>query len=276
MRDLIYHLDVNLTAFKLYRLTRFLVRSPIEYLTSFLFSGSALFKAVKNLKSSDTLVIVGNGPSLNQMDLTFLHKFDTLTVNAFHTKAQNLDLVPTFHMIEDNLPAFENRNAIKDFKCGALLIPRSFGWMYKDTISPVFQFNFIRSALKYRFLGRFQFSKFFDKRCYWGGTVLFAALQLGYRLQYNRVILIGVDLTYVVPDDAIIKGNIIQTVGADPNHFDGKYFGYGKKWHVPEVDKMQKAFDAALAEYETRGLQLLNGGVGGNLKNINRIDYRSL
>ena len=37
------------------------------------------------------------------MDLNFLKRYNTLTVNAFHTKAIELNIA-TFHMIEDNLP----------------------------------------------------------------------------------------------------------------------------------------------------------------------------
>lgn len=241
-----------------------------------IFINSNILDEIQQQKKSETLIIVGNGPSLNKMNLEFLHKYDSLTVNAFHTKAAELSLRPTFHLIEDNLPAYENKDELMYFDCGLFLIPTSFKWMYPRMKSKCVTFNFIRSALNYRLFGKFKFSRNFERRCYWGGTVLFAALQLARRLEYQRVILIGVDLTYTIPDDAIVCGNIIQTIGADPNHFNDNYFGYGKKWHLPEVERMQAAFDCALEVFNEDKIELVNAGIGGNLRNIPRIDYTLL
>lgn len=271
-----YYADLKLQRSILYKVLKFCLRILLEVYRTITFYNTKSLITLQALKSSDTLIIVGNGPSINEMDLSFLHRYDTLTVNAFHTKAQALGLKPTFHMVEDHLPAFENKEELKEFDCGILLIPTEFEWMYPATKSECLKFNFIRSALKFRFLKKFEFSKKFERRCLWGGTVLFAALQLGFRLQYKRVVLIGVDLTYHIPDDAIIDGHVIQTIGADPNHFDQSYFGYGKRWHLPEVGRMQLAFNSALEHYDKVGFELVNGGIGGNLKNIPRINYRLL
>ena len=275
-REWLYHRDIYFTKYKAYRIIRYLVRTVIEYLVLFFYPKEEDLEFLKGLKSSETLIIVGNGPSLKDMDLNFLKRYNTLTVNAFHTKAIELNITPTFHMIEDNLPAFENRKELKNFNCGAIVVPNDLSWMYQNAKSHSVSFNFVRSALKYRLFRKFQFSKRFSRGCHWGGTVLYAALQLAYSLNYNRVILIGVDLTYKIPSDALIHGNIIQTVGADPNHFDGRYFGFGKKWHVPDVNRMQDAFDSALHEYQAANIELLYAGIGGNLKNLPRINHREL
>ena len=276
LRNWFYHKDLSWSKLSIYRFVKFSLRMLLEIFNSLIFIKSNILDELSQQKKSETLIIVGNGPSINKMDLGFLHKYDTLTVNAFHTKAAQLDLRPTFHMVEDNLPAYENKDELKNFDCGMFLIPKSFKWMYPQTKSKCIAFNFIRSALNYRFFGDFKFSRYFERRCYWGGTVLFAALQLARRLEYRRVILIGVDLSYTIPKDAIVSGNIIQTIGADPNHFSGSYFGYGKKWHLPEVERMQIAFDSALTVFKEDKIELVNAGIGGNLKNIPRIDYMSL
>ena len=192
------------------------------------------------------------------------------------TKASELSLRPTFHLIEDNLPAYENKDELMYFDCGLFLIPTSFKWMYPRTKSKCVTFNFIRSSLNYRFFGKFKFSRNFERRCYWGGTVLFAALQLARRLEYQRVILIGVDLSYTIPEDAIVSGNIIQTIGAIQIILTIVISDMERKWHLPEVERMQAAFDCALEVFKEDKIELVNAGIGGNLRNIPRIDYTSL
>ena len=283
LRDFLYSLNIYMTRFKLYRILRYFTRTVLEHillslvvLKQYIGIENDLAQSLKTLKKSDTLIIVGNGPSLNKMDLSFLKNFDTFTANAFHLKANQLGFSPTYHIVEDNLPAYENREALSQFKTGMLFVPHDLAWMYRNTISSVCKFLFMRSAITYRLKRKFDFSLRPDLKVYWGGTVLFAALQFALFAGYRKVILIGVDLKYVVPADAIVKGNIVQTVGADPNHFDATYFGYGKKWHLPEVDRMQRAFDKALEVYQENNIDLLNAGVESNLKNIPKIDHAKL
>ena len=183
LRDKIYHSDLKWQRSKAYKIVKFCARFLIETYRTILFYKTNLLVSLTKLKTSETLIIVGNGPSINDMDLNFLLNFDTLTVNAFHTKARQLGLRPTFHMVEDHLPAYENKEALQNFDCGALLIPKDFKWMYPRTKSECIHFNFIRSALKYRLFREFQFSEKFDRRCYWGGTVLF--LLYNWDIDYN-------------------------------------------------------------------------------------------
>ena len=101
-------------------------------------------------------------------------------------------------------------------------------------------------------------------------------LQLAQYLGFEEVYLIGVDLSYTIPDDATVKGSVITSNSDDPNHFDSTYFGSGKKWHLPETNRMQKSFTNAYLEMKKNGTKLFNATIGGNLKNIPRVEYESL
>ena len=55
-----------------------------EIINSIIFINANILDEIQQKKKSETLIIVGNGPSINKMNLDFLHRYDTLTVNAFH------------------------------------------------------------------------------------------------------------------------------------------------------------------------------------------------
>ena len=63
-------------------------------------------------------------------------------------------------------------------------------------------------------------------------------LQLAYHLGFTEVILIGMDFSYAIPDSAVVKGKDITSTDDDPNHFHPNYFGKGKRWHDPELDRV--------------------------------------
>ncbi|GIR81379.1 MAG: hypothetical protein CM15mP83_1050 [Flavobacteriaceae bacterium] len=62
----------------------------------------------------------------------------------------------------------------------------------------------------------------------------------------NPIYLIGVDLNYFIPSSAKVNGIIVTSTEEDNNHFDSRWFGPGKKWHLPETDRinnvLQKLF----------------------------------
>ena len=86
----------------------------------------------------------------------------------------------------------------------------------------------------------------------------------------NPIKLVGVDLNYKIPKNVIKKGNILISLEDDINHFDPEYFGKGKRWHLPEVGRMQKAFDTAYKNTKKSNIDLVNSGLDGNLKNLPR------
>ena len=68
-REWLYHRYL-LTNIKLIYHTLF-SKKVIEYLVLFFYPKEEDLEFLKGLKSSETLIIVGNGPSLNDMDLNF-------------------------------------------------------------------------------------------------------------------------------------------------------------------------------------------------------------
>ena len=98
---------------------------------------------------------------------------------------------------------------------------------------------------------------------------------------FSEIYLLGVDMNYKIHDNVDYFNNknsteIHSRLNDDPNHFDPEYFGKGKRWHIPETDRMQKSFTNAYYEMKSRNIKLFNATKNGNLKNIPRINYDSL
>ena len=61
---------------------------------------------------------------------------------------------------------------------------------------------------------------------------------------------------------------VLTSTEDDENHFDPRYFGKGKRWHLPETERMQQAFDEAYKQLKLKNIKLYNAGVDSLLKNI--------
>lgn len=111
-------------------------------------------------------------------------------------------------------------------------------------------------------------------------TVTVAALQLAVHLGFNPIYLIGCDTSYSLPLTVRYEdGNpdhLVSTRDDDPNHFDPRYFGAGRRWHEPHVDRMIDHYERAKRASDTIGVEVYNATVGGKLEVFPRVDYRSL
>ena len=115
-----------------------------------------------------------------------------------------------------------------------------------------------------------------SKRVFCGQSVTMINLQLAYHLGFHEVYLIGMDHKYTIPNSSIIKGETIESTEDDPNHFHPEYFGKGKKWHDPHLDRVEKTYSHFKKVYEAEGRVLKNASIGGSLEIFERVDFYSL
>lgn len=232
-------------------------------------------RALKNTYSEmGRCFIIGNGPSLNNMDLNLMKDDVVFCSNSFFLKFNDLDFTPSFITVEDHLVAEDNYEVFKNLKGIKKIFPIDLKHILTDDIE-TYWVNFRRAFLNKRNDGNFKFN-IKGEVLYWGGTVLYMNLQLAAYMGFKEIYLIGVDLSYSIPEDASVAGSVITSNSDDPNHFDGTYFGKGKRWHLPETDRMQSSFTNAYRALSEGGIYLYNATCGGNLKDIPRVDYNSL
>ncbi|WP_119342988.1 6-hydroxymethylpterin diphosphokinase MptE-like protein [Facilibium subflavum] len=223
--------------------------------------------ALKNKHLNQPCIIIGGGPSINKMDLNRFKDMVTIACNGFYLKMEELDFIPTYYTVEDHLPATDNKLEIMSLKETIKVIPYDLKHIIKPDNDTVY-INFLRSYMRPKNEHFPLFGDEFEKKSYWGGTVLYMNIQLAHYLGCNPIYLIGVDLSYKVPNTVKKAGAVLTSTEDDMNHFDPRYFGKGKKWHLPETQRMQQSFTKAYHELKKRNVKLVNAGVDSQLKVI--------
>lgn len=256
----------------LYRGANYALRFINEKYRTFIWKNTIDYKKTQALRQKHKgkpCIVIGNGPSLNKMDLNKYKDYITIATNSFYLKHPELNFIPDYYTVEDPLPAEDNQKEISALKDTIKIIPADLKKFISRDDNTIYM-NFLRSYMRPSNSKFPLFSKEFDEKSYYGGTVLYFNLQLAHFLGCNPIYLIGVDLTYTIPEGTILKGNVLTSTEDDPNHFNKDYFGKGKRWHLPAVDRMQIAFTKAYNELKKNNVKLFNATVGGNLQGIPR------
>lgn len=212
--------------------------------------------------------VIGNGPSLNRIDLSRLAGEVTIASNGIFLKQAD-GFVPTYYTVEDWLVAEDRAAEIGAYRGPLKLFPRDLARFIPEDDDTLW----VHFPRNYRGFPRF--SDDFGRRVFWGGTVTFMNLQLAWYLGCTSAILIGVDHSYQVPDQ-IPASQVLTSDAADVNHFDPTYFGPGLRWHNPMVHRMEVAYRGARDFAVAHRWPILNATIGGHLEVFPRVDFDDL
>jgi len=228
-------------------------------------------KNLFNKYAGETCFILGNGPSLNEVDFTKLEREYTFGVNSIFYKTKEMGFSPYFYTVEDVHVFSDNLNEIKKVKSPYQFFPS----IYKrqlPTKSNYYFFNMNRGFYEKNSPNyeKPRFSYDISDKIYCGQSVTIINLQIAFYLGFKSAILIGMDFDYVIPKDFVVDGNSILSTGDDPNHFHPEYFGKGKKWHDPKLDNVLKSYRLVKTVYEIDGREIVNATSGGKLEIFRR------
>lgn len=241
-------------------------------------SGSHHLQELKNAHAGETVVVIGNGPSLNKTDLDLLAGRTTFGVNSIFLASDRLPEPLTYYVVEDQAVFRDNTAAIKDYEAGTKLFPTNYLHYYSGESIPENTFFFRMNTGFYgRKTGTYchaRFSGDASQRLYCGQSVTALNLQLAYWMGFRRTILIGMDFSYSIPDDADRNGDVIVSRSDDPNHFHPGYFGPGKTWHDPKLDRVLINYRLARDVFRADEREIINATVGGHLELFPRLSLR--
>lgn len=234
---------------------------------------------LKNKFKGQRCFILGNGPSLNKVDMERLKNEYTFGVNSIFYMTERNGFRPTFYVVEDGHVINDNLEEIKRYKTEFKFIPSIERMKFRTLKEDGLYFlNFNRGFYEPT-SPNFE-SPRFSKRCekvvYCGQSVTMINLQLAHYMGFEEVYLIGMDFNYEIPSNAELDGNTIKSVSDDENHFDPRYFGAGKKWHDPKLDNVLLSYKNILSVYERDGVKILNATHGGKLEVFERIDFEDI
>lgn len=215
--------------------------------------------------------VIGNGPSLKGMDLSPLKSEITIGCNSLFLMFDRMGFVPTFYTVEDVLVAEDRAKELNSLSDTTKVWPMDVRYCLKPDEHTVYC-NFLR-----RYGSAPRFSDDFVKRVFWGGTVTFLSLQLAYFIGAREINLVGIDHNYQAHTEKDeLKGYQITSRTQDVNHFHPDYFGPGYRWHVPQVERMERSYVAAKSFCDAHSCRIINATVGGKLEVFPRVNYHSL
>jgi tetratricopeptide (TPR) repeat protein len=216
----------------------------------------------KDRHFGERCVIIGNGPSLNKMDLTFLKEEVTFGMNKIYLLFDKWDFRPTYYVSVNPLVLEQSAENISKMSSTKFLSIKGHHFFREKN-----GIIFLKSV------GTPSFSKELHRGIWEGHTVTYVAMQLAFFMGFDEVILIGVDHSFVY------SGNPNQEVvskGEDINHFHPDYFGKGVRWNLPDLEKSEIAYQLAKKEFENKGRRIIDATVDGKLAIFPKYGYKEL
>lgn len=216
-----------------------------------------------NIHRGLTCFIIGNGPSLNNMNLRLLRDQYTFGLNRIYLLFPKLGFSTSYFVSVNKLVLEQYAKEIQ-----LLQMPKFISWYGREYLAYSSDIYYVRDPYD----GTFSFSKDPRSKIWEGSTVTYVALQLAYYMGFQKVILIGIDHNFQTKGKA---HKIVETKELDRNHFDPNYFGKGFRWQLPDLLTSEKAYKIAKNIFEEDGREILDATVNGKLEIFNKIRYLS-
>lgn len=224
---------------------------------------------LKDIHKGQRCFIIGNGPSLKNMDLSTLKDEFTFGMNRIYLMFPELGFTTSYYLCVNSLVVEQCAEDIRNLK-----MPRFISWRSRNLILLENQSKFDPDLvfLHTTYTGP-RFAEDARGRIWEGATVTNVALQLAYHMGFSQSILIGVDHNYTTQGK---PNTTVVSEGEDPNHFNSNYFGRGFRWQLPDLDTSERGYQMARFAYEKAGREVLDATVGGKLTIFNKVNYDSL
>lgn len=229
----------------------------------------AIFEAerlsfLKNRHAGERLVLVCNGPSLNQMDLSFLRHETVFGLNKIFLGFRKFGFYPRYYaavndkVIEQAAGEISRLNCVKFIGKRAgirVLTPGALTFLIDNTNPPA------------------RFCKDIREGIHEGWTVTYVALQIAYFLGFSEVVIIGMDHRFEFHG----KPNEAKRMdGPDPNHFSPDYFGGGQDWDNPDLAHAEESYRIARDMFTQHGRRIIDATLDGACTIFEKKNYRDV
>lgn len=268
-----------------------LVRSRLKYFDHYGLSKSVISRkpgyqlriaGMRNKHEQKRCFILGNGPSLANMNLAPLKDEITIGSNGIYKWFDRWGFTTDYLLFEDIEQTEIRGPEIQSIKGPVKMCALYNAYALGADVNTIF-FNSPR-VKKHEYYWKPplypQFSKDFASVVHLGSTVTYIGLQLAYHLGCNPVYLVGVDHNYGSLPDYFPPGKI--TVDEDnlklvqQCHFDPNYYKIGDTIGVPYTRRQEQAYSAAKSEFEAIGRKVYNAGIDSHLKVFERTVFNDL
>ncbi len=198
------------------------------------------WKELSNKHKGETALVIGNGPSLNEIPPWFLNKYPSFGTNRIYLLS---GFAPNYYCAVNPLVIEQFHDGINLMGC------------IKFVTARFVQDGMITNAHQLYSSVQPSFSRTPEEWIYEGYTVTYVCLQLAFFMGFETVLLVGIDHQY------IFKGGpnaLSQAKGDDVNHFHPDYFGDGVMWHNPDLLQSERAYSMAKTVFDNAGRKIIN------------------
>ena len=206
--------------------------------------------------------IIGNGPSLNKMNLSFLEGEITFGLNKIFLLFDKWKFRPTYYVSVNPLVIEQSIEEIQKISANKFLSITGLQFI-KNTQDIIFLKSIYNPS----------FSRDPRNGIWEGYTVTYVAMQLAYFMGFNEVFLIGVDHFFNAPG---APNEEVVSEGEDLNHFHPNYFGKGTRWNLPDLKNSELAYSFAKLVFENDGRRIVDATLCGKLQIFPKINYKEL
>ena len=210
--------------------------------------------------------VIGNGPSLNEINLRKLKNETTFGCNRIYLKYPEIKFGVTYYFEIDALEIFQIKDEIKRY-------------LESSDIKYMFTLERWRNMFSSEKVKAINPSEIPFEYSNTGIVMIWKAIEMG----FNPIYLVGMDLDYSNLDDNIINlGNNIcklKNNSADFFHFDKDYWKDKDEkflYHKSETQWIIKAFREMKKYIKEKDVEIYNAGINGNANMFERISYNSL
>ena len=214
----------------------------------------------RNKHKDEDCFIIGNGPSLNEMDLSLLNDYYTFGLNKIHLIFDRKPFDLSYHVAVNPHVIRQSKKEISNLNCQSFLsyVPAWINRVISDNIY---------------YLGDTESNEFFykdiTKGMRQGHTVTYVAMQLAYFMGFKNIYLIGVDHNFNQQG----KPNETQKMsGNDPNHFDPNYFK-GQVWQLADLEGSEMHYLIAKYVFEKDSRNISDATQQGKLDIFQKLSF---
>jgi hypothetical protein len=225
-------------------------------------SNKAMLEALRGRHWGKRCFVLGNGPSLNKLDLTLLRDEYVIGTNRIYLHEACKQWRRWYYCAV-------NPNVIGQFESeiSSLDTLRFMAWEHRD------KFHSSEDTVWLRTSNEPRFSFDLSDGMWQGATVTYVAMQVAFHLGFTDVVLLGVDHHY---DRAGQPNKLVRSGGDDPDHFAPGYFGNGCEWQLPDLEQSELAYRLARLAYEQEGRRIRDATVDGRLEVFPKTAYEDL
>jgi len=243
-------------------------------------AADAKWRSLAGAYEGQRAFLIGNGPSLNKTPLYLLRDEHKISFNRFYLMLDRLNWDIEFHAIVDDLLINDMIGEMDGLSRTArhLFLPDIHirGDTFYDKIADRDNLYWMRYQA-----GGNGFSA--SLPAVWGGgSVIFEGFQILRFLGFREIAMVGVDLRFQAHTTAVTvagaANGIVPVKDDDPNHFDPRYFGAGRRYHNPKdevIQRIRSGLDDVAAVMPRLGFHVTNVGYDSSVESFDRMDFQA-